>query len=83
MTLQSQAMNALMGLEIQRLDRRIKSRQQQQTRSQYSGQIASYDADQGVALVGIPTGGTVFAKSITTGSSQTVSVSLPQLTPHG
>ena len=83
MTLQSNAINALMGLEIKRLDKRIKSRQQQQSRSQYSGRVTSYDADQGVALVGIPTGGTVFAKSITTGSSQTVSVSLPQLTPTG
>ncbi|MEL6780197.1 MAG: hypothetical protein AAFO06_23440 [Cyanobacteria bacterium J06597_16] len=82
MTLQSNAINALIGLEIQRLDRRVKARQQQQSRSQYSGRVASYDADQGVALVGILTG-TVFAKNITTGSSQTVSVSLPQLSPTG
>ncbi|MFG6102813.1 hypothetical protein U2F10_11205 [Leptothoe sp. EHU-05/26/07-4] len=51
------------------------------SRSQYSGTITGYDADQGIAMVGIPTGGTVYAKSITISAQQSVAVSLPLLLP--
>lgn len=83
MTLKSQSMTALMRLEARRLNKRISAKDQRASRSQYSGKITGYDADQGVAMVGIPTGGTLYAKSITTSAQQSVAVSLPSLLPTG
>ena len=81
MTLRSQSMTALMQqLEASRLNKRISAKEQRTSRSQYAGNITGYDADQGVAMVGIPTGGIMYAKSITT-SAQQLSSSVVALAP--
>lgn len=83
MTMQGDSMRALLSLETGRLQRRLNKQQQRRTRSQYEGRISSYDADQGVALVALPTGGVAYTESITTSASEVVSVSLPQLSQIG
>ena len=83
MTLMSRSILSLTNTEIRRISKRVDTRQAQQSRSQYSARIQSYNADLGQALVSLPQGGIGYARSITTSASQKVAVSLPKLSTVG
>ena len=78
MSLLGLARASLLNTELQRLQRRLSKREDQLTRSQFSGNISGYNADQGVILISPPEGGTLRAVSITTGAGQKVAVSVPR-----
>lgn len=75
MTLQSESIRSLLGLEAARLNKRIAKREQRRSRSQSVGKITGYDADQGHAIVATELG-TSYAQSITTSSINKVAVSV-------
>ncbi|MEL7504970.1 MAG: hypothetical protein AAFN18_21145 [Cyanobacteria bacterium J06554_6] len=73
----------LLDQENRRLQRRLQTKQERRTRSQYQGSVTGYDADRGVALVQPAGGGSLQVNSITTSANQRVSVSTPLNSTQG
>ena len=74
---------SLVDTEIRRLKQAQSRQQSRRSRSQYTGVVEVYNAEEGHAVTRLPDGGIAYANTITNSALRTVAVSLPRRSTVG